>query len=86
MDVERRGDGLVYIRLTGDELALAVDAYIRSCGVRFGGPRTVCIHEQEPRPATSSCPRATVYVDPLGWVDDSAVGRLAALAEESADG
>lgn len=81
MDVERKTyGGVVYIRLTGDELAQAVCDYVRAHGVRFGGPRTVCIHEREPRLPTTSCPRATIYVDPAGWVDDSAVGRLAALA------
>lgn len=51
----------VEIRLTGGEVATAIDAYLVAHGVHVSGPRTVTVNG---RP----CRQGGVYVDPSGHV------------------
>ena len=52
------------IRLTGNEVAQAIDAYLVEQGIRVVGPRTIRIAGRMP------VPPAEVYVDPSGRVVD----------------
>jgi len=66
MDV-KHGNGLtkygpgVDICLTGDEVAIAIDAYLVSHGVNVSGPRTILVNGKP-------CSYGSVYVDPSGFV------------------
>ena len=51
----------VSVRLTGDEVATAIDAYLVAHGVQVSGPRTVLFNE-------ALCTSGEVYVDPSGFV------------------
>ena len=51
----------VSIALTGDEVAIAIDAYLVSHGVYVGGPRTITVNGE-------LCEKGHVYVDPSGRV------------------
>jgi hypothetical protein len=51
----------VSIELTGDEVAIAISAYLVSHGVHISGPRTVTVNGD-------LCEAAEVYVDPSGFV------------------
>lgn len=51
----------VEIRLTGNELATAIDAYLVAHGVQVNGPRTIRINGQ-------ICGNVKIYVDPSGNV------------------
>lgn len=51
----------VEITLNGDELALAITAYLSDNGIMIRGPRTVTVNGQH-------CAEAMVYVDPSGTV------------------
>lgn len=63
----RHGDGKtvfgpgVVIELTGDEVALAIDAYLVAHGIHVSGARTVTVNEER-------CDAGEVYVDPSGFV------------------
>ena len=63
----RHGDGKtqygpgVAINLTGDEVAVAIDAYLVAHGVYVSGPRTVTVNGD-------LCDMGRVYVDPSGFV------------------
>lgn len=51
----------VEIKLTGDEVARAIDAYLVAHGIHVSGPRTVTVNGD-------LCERGRVYVDPSGFV------------------
>ncbi|HUP06828.1 MAG TPA: hypothetical protein VMU47_06745 [Caldimonas sp.] len=51
----------VDIELTGDEVAVAIDAYLVAHGVHVSGPRTVTVNSE-------LCVSGRVYVDPEGFV------------------
>ncbi len=52
----------VEIKLSGNEVATAIDAYLVARGIHVSGPRTVFVDGKCPTPA------ARVYVDPSGFV------------------
>ena len=54
------GPGVV-VRLTGDEIATAIDAYIVAHRVYVSGPRTVSVNGE-------LCTSGKVYVDPSGFL------------------
>lgn len=59
----------VNIELTGDEVAIAIDAYLVSHRIHVNGPRTITVNGE-------LCERGRVYVDPSGYViDDNGKGR-----------
>ena len=49
------------IDLTGDEVAIAIDAFLVAHGVYVNGPRTITINGE-------LCEWGHVYVDPIGFV------------------
>jgi hypothetical protein len=51
----------VLIKLTGDEVATAIDAYLVSHGIHTSGPRTITVNGD-------LCEEGHVYVDPSGFV------------------
>lgn len=51
----------VEINLDGNELAIAIHAYLVARGVNIQGPRTVTVNGE-------LCQEAQVYVDPSGFV------------------
>lgn len=51
----------VSIELTGDEVAIAIDAWLVSHGVHVRGPRTITVNGE-------LCGSGHVYVDPSGFV------------------
>lgn len=51
----------VYITLSGDELATAIDAYLVAHGICVSGPRTVTVNGM-------LCKDGRVFVDPSGFV------------------
>ena len=51
----------VDIQLTGDEVAIAIYAYLVAHGVHVSGPRTVRVNGE-------LCEFGSVYVDPEGFV------------------
>ena len=51
----------VCIELTGDEVAIAIDAYLVARRVHVSGPRTVTVNGE-------LCESGRVYVDPSGFV------------------
>ncbi len=51
----------VQIRLTGNEVAAAIDAYLVAHGVHVSGPRTIAVNGE-------LCGDGLVYVDPSGVV------------------
>lgn len=63
----RIGDGKteygpgVAIDLTGDEVAIAIDAYLTAHCVYYHGPRTITVNGD-------LCQEGHVYVDPTGFV------------------
>ena len=52
----------VSIKLTGDEVAMAIDAWLVAHGVHVGGSRTVRVNGD-------LCKAGEVYVDPSGLVN-----------------
>lgn len=63
----KRGEGRttygpgVSIELTGDEVAIAISAYLVAHGVHVDGPRTITVNGE-------LCEVGKVYVDPSGFV------------------
>lgn len=51
----------VTIELTGDEVAVAIDAWLVAHGVHVSGPRTITVNGQ-------LCEEGEIYVDPSGRV------------------
>ncbi len=51
----------VQIDLTGNEVAIAVDAYLVAHGIHVQGPRTIIVNG-------SLCKKGQIYVDPSGKV------------------
>lgn len=51
----------VLIELTGDEVAIAIDAYLAAHQVHISGPRTINVNGD-------LCQKGQVYVDPSGSV------------------
>ena len=51
----------VSIELTGDEVAMAISAYLVAHGVHVSGPCTVTVNGE-------LCETGRVYVDPIGYV------------------
>jgi hypothetical protein len=51
----------ISIELTGDDVAMAIDAYIVAHGVHVRGPRTITVNGE-------LCERGNIYVDPSGFV------------------
>jgi hypothetical protein len=50
----------VDIKLTGDEVAIAIDAYLVARGVSVSGPRTITVNGE-------LCVVGRIYVDPSGF-------------------
>lgn len=50
-----------HIYLTGDDVAIAIHAYLVAHGVHVEGPRTVLVND-------ALCDEGEVYVDPEGFV------------------
>jgi len=63
--IETRRKNGVSIQLTGDEVAIAIDAYLVARGVNVSGPRTVLVNGR-------LCELGEVYVDPSGSVNVNA--------------
>lgn len=63
----RRGEGRtqygpgVSIDLTGNDVAIAISAYLVAHGVHVDGPRTITVNGE-------LCKSGKVYVDPSGFV------------------
>lgn len=55
------GPGVV-VELTGDEVAVAIDAWLVANGVHVVGPRTIKVNGE-------LCQRGWIYVDPSGMVN-----------------
>ena len=51
----------VKIKLTGSEVATAIDAYLVAHGVHVSGPRTITVNGK-------LCDIGKIYVDPSGFV------------------
>lgn len=51
----------VSIKLTGDEVAIAIDAYLVAHGIHVSGARTITVNGD-------LCVQGHVYVDPSGFV------------------
>lgn len=51
----------VNIELTGDEVAVAIDAYLVAHGVHIRGPRTITVNG-------ALCESGQIYIDPSGFV------------------
>ena len=49
------------INLTGDEVAMAIDAFLVARGITVIGPRTITVND-------NLCEHGVVYVDPSGRV------------------
>ena len=56
----------VEIKLDGNEIATAIDAYLVSHGICVSGPRTITINRE-------LCKNGLVYVDPSGFVIEDGV-------------
>lgn len=54
----------VSIKLTGSEVAIAIDTYLTAHNVHVFGPRTITVNGE-------LCERGHIYVDPLGLVVDN---------------
>ena len=54
----------VSVRLNGDDVARAIDAYLVAHGIHVSGPRTVTVNGE-------LCKRGEVYCDPEGFVISS---------------
>lgn len=61
MKVKQHKQGGVMIKLTGDEVAHAIDVYLVAMDVCVRGPRTVRVNGK-------LCQKGRVYVDPSGFV------------------
>ena len=59
-DITKYGPG-VKIELSGNEVAIAIDAYLTAHGVHVSGPRTINVNRE-----LIEC--GSVYVDPSGFV------------------
>ena len=51
----------VQIDLTGDDVAIAIDAYLVSHGIHVNGARTIRVNGE-------LCREGSIYVDPSGFV------------------
>jgi hypothetical protein len=51
----------VEIKLSGDEVAIAIDTYLVAHGIHVDGPRTITVNGD-------LCEKGRVYVDPSGFV------------------
>jgi hypothetical protein len=51
----------VLVELTGDEVAIAIDAYLVAHKIHVSGPRTISVNGE-------LCQEGRVYVDPSGFV------------------
>jgi len=51
----------VEVSLTGDEVAIAIDAFLVAHGVHVSGPRTIRVNG-------GLCEEGSIYVDPSGFV------------------
>ena len=54
----------VNIKLTGCEVATAIDTFLISHGIYVGGPRTITVNGD-------LCNEGSIYVDPSGFVVDN---------------
>lgn len=54
------GPGVV-VEMDGNEVAIAIAAYLVAHGVHYSGPRTIRVNGE-------LCERGSVYVDPSGFV------------------
>lgn len=60
MNIERQNNG-VTIRLDGNEICRAIDAWLVAMHLTVRGPRTITVNGD-------LCKRGQVYVDPAGYV------------------
>jgi hypothetical protein len=51
----------VQLTLSGDEVAIAIDAYLVAHGIHVSGPRTITVNGE-------LCEVGSIYVDPSGFV------------------
>lgn len=68
----------VAIHLTGDEVAIAIFAWLVAKGVHVEGPRTVTVNG-------ALCETGKVYVDPNGFVITPRGEKLSGRGEQSED-
>jgi hypothetical protein len=54
----------VEVKLTGDEVATAIDAFLVAHGIHVSGPRTIRVNG-------GLCAVGSIYVDPSGFVISS---------------
>ncbi|TCB60196.1 hypothetical protein E0J20_09390 [Rhizobium leguminosarum bv. viciae] len=57
-----KGGPGISIRLTGNDVAIAIDAYLVAHGIRVNGARTIRVNGE-------LCGRGEIYVDPSGFVN-----------------
>ena len=57
----------VQIKLSGSDVAMAIDAYLVAHDINVSGPRTITVNGQ-------LCEKGNVYVDPSGKVVYNGVG------------
>jgi len=53
----------VSIELSGEDVAVAIDAFLVANHVNVQGPRTITVNGE-------LCKTGHIYVDPSGWVED----------------
>lgn len=56
----------VKIKMTGDEVVIAIDAYLVAHGIYVNGPRTITVNGE-------LCKKGDVHVDPSGAVQSDGV-------------
>ena len=56
----------VEIKMTGEDVAIAIDAYLVAHGIYVNGPRTIRVNDEP-------CEKGSVYVDPTGSVQSDGI-------------
>lgn len=61
IEVVKTSNGGTEIKLRGDQVATAIDAYLVSHNIYVSGPRTITVNNER-------CRHGEIYVDPSGFV------------------